>query len=196
MKLRYFAINKPYGYLSQFTGEKNDRLLGDLYDFPKDVYPVGRLDKDSEGLLILTNDNQLKHRLLDPDSDHSKTYLVQVEGDITPEAIEELQAGIIRIKHNGKEHLVKKAKCQKIDPPEIEDREPPIRFRASIPTSWITITLTEGKNRQVRKMTAAVGFPTLRLIRISIGQYESSLNPGEVCELTEENVQLLQKRSK
>jgi len=183
MSFRYFVVHKPFGFLSQFSGEKDDQLLGQLYDFPKDVYPVGRLDKDSEGLLILTNDNQLKHRLLDPLANHRKTYLVQVEGDITDSALALLSNGTIEIKHNGKLQRVKKAVCKKTDPPNIADRVPPIRFRAAIPTSWIELTLTEGKNRQVRKMTAAVRFPTLRLIRISIGNYSADLQSGEVCEL-------------
>ncbi len=191
MNFRYFAIYKPYGFLSQFSGEENDRLLGELFDFPKDVYPVGRLDKDSEGLLILTNDNRLKHRLLDPDSNHSKTYHVQVEGDLSTRAITDLSAGILEIKHNGKAYRVKKAVCKKINPPSIAERVPPIRFRVSIPTSWIELTLTEGKNRQVRKMTAAAGYPTLRLIRIAIGLYQPRLKIGEVRELNNEEVNLL-----
>lgn len=192
MNIRYFALYKPYGFLSQFSGEKSDHLLGELFDFPKDVYPIGRLDKDSEGLLLLTNDNALKHRLLDPTFKHKKTYLVQVEGDIHEKAIELLMNGNLEIKHNNKNYRVNKALCQKVNPPNLPDREPPIRFRANIPTSWIKLTLTEGKNRQVRKMTAAVGFPTLRLIRSSIGAYEPQLKIGQVCELTaSEKEQLL-----
>ncbi len=192
MALRYFAVNKPYGYLSQFSGEEKDQLLGQLFNFPKDIYPIGRLDKDSEGLLILTNDNKLKTKLLEPKYRHSKTYLVQVEGDIDEDALHKLQAGQIQIKHNGSLHQIKKAKCRKVDPPKIEDRNPPIRFRANIPTSWIELTLTEGKNRQVRKMTAAVGFPTLRLIRIAIGSYRiTGLSSGKVRELNENDLKLL-----
>jgi 23S rRNA pseudouridine2457 synthase len=184
MKFRYFLLNKPYGYLCQFTGEPGEKLLGELYDFPKDVYSVGRLDKDSEGLLLLTNDNRLKTNLLDPESKKEKTYWVQVEGDITSDAIIKLQSGTIEISHNGKKHRVEKAHCKKIDPPNIPERTPPIRYRASIPTSWIEITITEGKNRQVRKMTAAVGFPTLRLIRYSFGKHTlGNLQPGEVIEI-------------
>lgn len=177
----YFLLNKPYGYLCQFSGESTDLLLGSLHDFPKDVYSVGRLDKDSEGLLILTNDNSFKTRLLDPSRNKSKTYLVQVEGGITVEAIKKLEAGTISIAHKGKNHRVKKAICKKIASPKINPRTPPIRVRKSIPTSWIELTITEGKNRQVRKMTAAVGYPTLRLIRISIDMYElDDLAPGNV----------------
>lgn len=194
MSFNYFAINKPYGYLSQFTGETNDLLLGQLYNFPKDVYPVGRLDKDSEGLLILTNDNRLKTSLLDPKSNHTKTYLVQVEGEIDQNAIDLLSAGTIVINHNGKKHQVSKAECKKVFPKNISERTPSIRYRANIPTSWIEISITEGKNRQVRKMTAATGFPTLRLIRIKIGQFElGELPAGSVKTMTQEEVKLLLK---
>lgn len=185
MTFRYFLLNKPYGYLCQFTGEPDDLLLGDLYKFPSDVYSVGRLDKDSEGLLILTNDNKFKTRLLDPTQNKAKTYLVQVEGDITPEALRKLESGTIMISHNGKQHKVDKAVCIKVHAPAIWERIPPIRFRSAIPTSWIEITITEGKNRQVRKMTAAVGFPTLRLIRTKMDAFSlGDLNPGEVREFS------------
>lgn len=178
---RYYLLNKPYGFLSQFTGEENDQLLGDLFDFPKDVYSVGRLDKDSEGLLILTNDNRFKTKVLDPNEKLPKTYWVQVDGEITKEAIQKLESGTIDIKHKGKTHRVKKATCKRIYPDNISERVPPIRVRKNIPTSWIELTITEGKNRQVRKMTAAVGFPTLRLIRVKIGPYQlGNLQPGEV----------------
>lgn len=184
MNFRYFLLNKPFGYLCQFTGEQNDLLLGQLFDFPKDVYSVGRLDKDSEGLLLLTNDNHFKTKLLDPKSKHTKTYLVQLEGDIDITAIKKLESGSIEIKHNGQKHRVEKAQCKKINNLEIPERLPPIRFRANIPTSWIELTITEGKNRQVRKMTAAVGFPTLRLIRVQIGSlYLDKLESGKVLEI-------------
>ena len=186
---RYFLINKPFGVLSQFTGEPGDKLLGDLYEFPKDVYSIGRLDKDSEGLLILSNDNRLKTRLLDPRSKHGKTYIVQVEGDIHDLAIKELESGTIEISHNGKKHRVEKARCKKITPPKLEERNPPIRYRANIPTSWIELTITEGKNRQVRKMTAATGFPTLRLIRSTIGKLTIDHLEGSIVrELTEKEI--------
>lgn len=175
--------------MSQFTGEDGDLLLGSLFDFPKDVYSVGRLDKDSEGLLLLTNDNRLKTRLLDPRSSHTKTYWVQVEGEITKEAIQLLENGVITISHNGKQHLVDPAICKKITTPSIPERVPPIRFRAEIPTSWIELTITEGKNRQVRKMTAATGYPTLRLIRTAIGKMQiGALIPGQVIEIAAEKV--------
>lgn len=184
MLFRYFLVHKPYNFLCQFSGEQTDALLGDLYDFPKDVYPVGRLDKDSEGLLLLTNDNRFKTKLLDPKNGHTKTYLVQVEGEISDAAIDQLAAGTVSFKHNGKLHCAAPAICKRVPVPEIDERVPPIRFRAAIPTSWIALSITEGKNRQVRKMTAAVGFPTLRLIRSAIGMLELKEIPsGGVVEL-------------
>ncbi|MCH2225881.1 MAG: pseudouridine synthase [Crocinitomicaceae bacterium] len=185
---RYYVLHKPYGYLCQFSGETSDLLLGDLYQFPKDVYSIGRLDKDSEGLLILTNDNKYKTKLLSPNNKEPKTYWVQVEGEITSEAIQTLSNGSIVISHKGKKHQVSKAHCAKIEPPSIEERTPPIRFRKNIPTSWISLTITEGKNRQVRKMTAAVNFPTLRLIRSKMGGFSiKNLAIGEVTEVFPKN---------
>lgn len=177
---QYFALNKPFGYLCQFSGEKSDLLLGQLYNFPKDVYSIGRLDKDSEGLLLLTNDNALKTRILDPKSKLVKTYWAQVDGQITKDALEELSSGTIVIKHNGKSHKVMPAEAIEIHP-DISERTPPIRVRKNIPTSWVELKITEGKNRQVRKMTAAVGFPTLRLIRVGIGNISlDNLESGSV----------------
>ena len=182
-KFVYFKLYKPYGYLSQFSGESSDLLLGELYEFPKDVYSIGRLDKDSEGLLLLTNDNHYKTKLLSPENKKWKSYWVQVEGQITKEAILKLEAGSITISHKGKPHKVSKAFCQVIQSPKIKDRIPPIRERKSIPTSWIELKISEGKNRQVRKMTAAIGFPTLRLIRYSVDEITlDGLNLGEVTE--------------
>ncbi len=151
--------------LSQFTQEGNRTSLKDLYDFPSDVYPVGRLDADSEGLLILTNDTYLNNALLNPKHGHNRKYLVQVDGQITDEAIRKLQDGV-QIKINKKIYQTKPCNSCIIDAPEhLPERIPPVRYRANIPTSWIELNLSEGKNRQVRKMTAKVGFPTLRLIR-------------------------------
>lgn len=182
--LVYYKLYKPYGYLSQFSGESDDLLLGDLYPFPKDVYPVGRLDKDSEGLLLLTNDNRFKHKMIDPGSEKQKTYWVQVDGDITEEALELLRSGRIEIKHKGSDYRVKKASCRRINAPNLPERNPPIRYRKNIPTSWIELTITEGKNRQVRKMTAASGFPTLRLIRINIDEISlGNMQPGDCLEI-------------
>ena len=184
MHHRYFLLNKPFGMLSQFSGEKDDKLLGECFDFPKDVYSVGRLDKDSEGLLLLTNDNTLKHSILHPEMHSTKTYWVQVEGIPTIDQLKRLELGELQIRHKGKLHSTKKTTCKPIEEPPIWERNPPIRFRATIPTSWIELQLTEGKNRQVRKMTAAVGLPTLRLIRSKIGLLEiGTMKPGEVREI-------------
>lgn len=185
----YFAVYKPFGMLSQFTNEQGVPVLGDLYDFPKDVYPVGRLDKDSEGLLLLTNDNEFKTSVLDPAAKLAKTYWVQVDNKITDEAIEKLSNGSLVIKHNKKSYRVKSAKCKRINEPNLPERVPPIRYRKNIPTSWISLTIREGKNRQVRKMTAAAGFPTLRLVRSKIGNYElGRLQPGDVVQINPDEV--------
>lgn len=167
--------------LSQFSREGDHATLADLdFEFPKDVYPVGRLDADSEGLLLLTNDNFFKTRLLDPKQRHFRTYYVQVEGEITPEACAELAAGVT-ISINGKKHHTLPARAEAILEPALPDRNPAVRFRKNIPTSWLALSLHEGKNRQVRRMTAAVGFPTLRLVRWSIDDYElGEMQPGEV----------------
>lgn len=190
MPFHYFAIYKPFGMLSQFTGgNETTGVLGDLYPFPKDVYPIGRLDKDSEGLLLLTNDNQFKNNVLSIKKKLPKTYYVQVDGGITRAACEELESGQIIIKHNKKNYRVAPAKCRIITEPKLPERSKPIRFRKEIPTSWIALTLREGKNRQVRKMTAAVGFPTLRLVRWQIGNLTlGNLQPGDVIEIRPEQV--------
>ena len=168
---RTYKIYKPYGVLSQFTKEHKDhQTLADLHDFPKDVYPIGRLDKDSEGLLLLSNDKTLTDRILNPKNKLAKTYWVQVEGQISSGAVSELKSGVsIKIK-TGKYHETLPCLVKEIDQPSLPERIPPVRFRQSIPTSWASITITEGKNRQVRKMFAKVGFPVLRLVRYSIGQ--------------------------
>ncbi|MEL6356255.1 MAG: pseudouridine synthase [Bacteroidota bacterium] len=167
--MKYFAINKPFGMLSQFTREiPTHHVLGDLYDFPKDVYPVGRLDRDSEGLLLLTNDKQLHTRLLHPQWRHVRTYWVQVEGIPTEKALETLRNGVT-IRAKGKSWLTQPASAKIFaKTPQISPRNPPIRVRKNIPDRWISLSLSEGKNRQVRRMCAAVGFPVLRLIRYSI----------------------------
>lgn len=185
--LRYFAFSKPFQVLSQFSAEGSKQTLKDFFpaDLPKDIYPVGRLDYDSEGLLILTNDKQLTHRLLEPKFKHKRTYWVQVEGMPTTDALNQLRNGIF-ISINGKQHFTAPAEVRLFnDPPEVPDRDPPIRFRKSVPDSWVSLTLTEGKNRQVRRMTAAVGLPTLRLIRYSIGSITlDGLSPGSYRELS------------
>lgn len=166
-EFKYIIFNKPFNVLCQFGKDHKDQLSLIDYNLPKELYPVGRLDKDSEGLLILTNDGKYKDRMANAKSKVEKTYLVQVDGDITPEAIEELKKGVV-IKDNYK---TKPAKVKKIDASliTVEERDPPVRFRKNIPTSWIEVRISEGKNRQVRRMCAAVGFPTLRLIRSAIG---------------------------
>ena len=187
-KFKYFIINKPYGLLSAFTDKESGAVLGDLYKFPKDVYPVGRLDKDSEGMLLLTNDKELNHYLLNPKFRHEREYLVQVEGIPSKQALDMLRKGLLI---EGKITLPAKVKLLST-PPEISERIPPVRKRLTIPTSWLIIALYEGRNRQVRKMTAKSGFPTLRLIRIRIGRLTlGSLALGKVKELTADEVLLL-----
>jgi len=185
MNYRYFLIYKPFGMLSQFSKEGDKPTLADLpFEFPKDVYPVGRLDADSEGLLLLTNDKQLNNRLLNPKFKHQRTYFVQVEGQITPEACQQLQRGVT-ISINGKTHrtLPSEAQHSSIEP-TLPVRNPPIRFRENIPTSWVALTLHEGKNRQVRRMTAAVGFPTLRLLRWAIEDVLlNQMQPADIVEV-------------
>jgi 23S rRNA pseudouridine2457 synthase len=187
-KYSYYIINKPFGVLTSFTDKEGRPVLGNLFKFPKNVYPVGRLDKDSEGMLLLTDDRALNHYLLNPRFHHEREYLVQVEGIPTSQAMKMLETGVVI---EGIKTLPAKAKLLKI-PPDIEERIPPIRKRLTVPTSWITLTLYEGRNRQVRKMTAKAGYPTLRLIRIRIGGLTlDSLAPGKVKELTEAEVNLL-----
>lgn len=173
------ALNKPFGVLCQFTTHDGRPTLAD-YVWQKDVYPAGRLDHDSEGLLLLTDDGTLAHRLTDPRHKQPKTYLVQVDGAITDEAIQALRRGVVL---NDGPTLPAMAD-QAEEPSWLWPRDPPVRFRKSIPTSWLSMTLREGRNRQVRRMTAAVGFPTLRLIRVRIGNYVlDGLEPGETREL-------------
>jgi 23S rRNA pseudouridine2457 synthase len=167
--LKYYAIYKPFQVLSQFSESEGKLTLKDFLNLPSDIYPVGRLDYDSEGLLILTNDNQFKTHLLDPNNQHERTYLVQVEGVPSESDIEKLRNSLL-ININGLKYRTKPARAQIIPESDLPPRNPPIRFRKNIPTTWIKLTLTEGKNRQVRKMTAAIGFPTLRLVRYSIGK--------------------------
>jgi 23S rRNA pseudouridine2457 synthase len=180
---RYFAIYKPFGMISQFTPEGDNPSLASLnYNFPRDVYPVGRLDGDSEGLLLLTNDKRVNDLLLNPSGKHQRTYLAQVEGQISDEALKRLEQGIT-INEKGKVYKTLPAKGRSIEEPLLPERNPPIRFRQNIPTSWIELQIIEGKNRQVRRMTASVGFPTLRLVRIRIGDLSlTKLESGVVEE--------------
>jgi len=179
--------------LSQFTAGGGQISLAQLnYKFPSDVYPVGRLDADSEGLLLLTNDKQITKLLFDEKYPHPRTYLVQVEGLITEQAQRELEKGVI-INLKGKKYRTKPAKVELLtNIPDLPPRTPPIRYRKNIPTSWIKITLWEGKNRQVRRMTAAVGFPTLRLVRVAIGNLElGNMQPGEVRRIEAQELDFL-----
>lgn len=186
---RYFIIYKPFQVLSQFTSEEGKKTLADILDVPKDVYPVGRLDYDSEGLLILTNDTKLNHLLLNPKHKHEREYWVQVEGIITDQSLKQLQSGIT-ISIEGKEHKTMPCKAYRFDEePAVAERNPPIRFRKNIPVIWISLSLTEGKNRQVRKMTAKVGFPTLRLIRYRIEKITLlGLEPGDIKEVSKQEI--------
>jgi 23S rRNA pseudouridine2457 synthase len=184
----YIVFYKPYGVLSQFTDSSGRKTLGSFGPFPKDVYPVGRLDTDSEGLLLLTNDGVTKHRLLEPRFGHERTYLAQVERIPDEAALKELESGVII-----EGHRTKVAKVRRLEsPPDLPPRPVPIRFRKNVPTSWIEIKLREGRNRQVRKMTAAVGHPTLRLIRTEFGPLRlQGLQPGESRTLSATEVKSL-----
>jgi 23S rRNA pseudouridine2457 synthase len=186
---RYFIIYKPYQVLSQFTSSEGKQTLKAFFNVPSDVYPVGRLDFDSEGLLLLTNDASLNHRLLNPAFAHEREYWVQVDGDINEKAIQELQRGV-SITINGSKYRTKPCKATRFpNTPEVPERNPPVRFRKEIPTSWIKMILTEGKNRQVRKMTAQSGFPTLRLIRYRIGGITlDGLLPGDMREMNKNDI--------
>ncbi|HEY9804814.1 MAG TPA: rRNA large subunit pseudouridine synthase E [Leptolyngbyaceae cyanobacterium] len=189
---RYIIFHKPYGVLSQFTQESPKHItLKEYIDVP-DVYPVGRLDWDSEGLLLLTNNGRLQHRLSDPRFGHERTYWVQVERIPDEEAIHKLQTGVTI-----QDYRTRPAKVRLLsEQPNVSDRDPPIRFRKNVPTAWLEMTLTEGKNRQVRRMTAAVGFPTLRLIRVSIGHLRlDGLSLGEWRNLTALELKSLQDAS-
>ncbi|MFB9862208.1 pseudouridine synthase [Rufibacter immobilis] len=183
---RHFILHKPYGYLSQFIGNpKNKKLLGHLYDFPAGTMAIGRLDQDSEGLLLLTTNGKMSEYVRGRKVE--KEYYAQVDGIITPEAIAQLQQGGIEIAHE--KQLYQTLPCQgyRLDPaPNFPERSRRVRDDRHGPTSWVSITLTEGKNRQVRKMTAAVGFPTLRLIRVRIGNIHLGTMPsGEVLEVAQ-----------
>ena len=186
---RYFIIYKPYNVLSQFSRENGKATLADYYKVPKNVYPVGRLDYDSEGLLILSDDGRLNHRLLNPRQQHEREYWVQVEGSISDEALQSLRSGVT-ISIDGKQYKTLLCKASFFpQPPIVPERNPPIRYRKNVPESWIRLLLTEGKNRQVRKMTAQVGHPTLRLIRYRIEKLTiEELKPGEMKELKRQEI--------
>lgn len=196
--LRYFLFYKPYQVLSQFSAEGEKKTLAHyLKNIEKNIYPVGRLDFDSEGLLLLTNDKKLTQHLLEPRFKHPRTYYVQVEGIIDESAIQKLQKGVT-INMDGKLYQTLPAQAKIItQEPLLPDRNPPIRFRKSIPTSWCALTLIEGKNRQVRKMTAAIGLPTLRLVRYSIGTVTiDGMISGELKEVSAEIIGQILYKSK
>lgn len=177
---RLLLFNKPFGVLSQFTDRGSPTVRATLSDFiaVSGVYPAGRLDRDSEGLLLLTDDGRLQARIADPRFKLPKTYLVQVEGDPQDEALERLRHGV-RLKDG----MTLPAEVARIDAPDLWPRDPPIRQRKSIPDSWLKITIREGRNRQLRRMTAAVGLPTLRLVRWSIGDWTvAGMAPGQYEE--------------
>ena len=164
------ALHKPYGVLSQFTPDQPGQRTLSEFDLPAQVYPVGRLDRDSEGLLLLTDDNRLKTRLLDPRSGTEKVYWAQVEGEPQPEQLSRLREGVT-IRINKREYLTAPARARRMQDPMLPERDPPVRFRKTVPTAWLRVGLTEGKNRQVRRMCAAVGLPVLRLVRVAVGLY-------------------------
>jgi 23S rRNA pseudouridine2457 synthase len=190
---RYLLFYKPYNVLCQFTDEgssqSNRQTLKDYISIPG-IYPVGRLDQDSEGLLLLTNHGQLQHRLSDPKFQHPRTYWVQVERIPDEVALDQLRQGVII-----QDYRTRPAIAMLLpEAPQLPPRDPPIRYRKSVPTAWLELTLTEGRNRQVRRMTAAVGFPTLRLVRVKIAHLElQGLEPGQWREVTPEELRLLQK---
>lgn len=187
---RYFVLFKPHGVLSQFTGPGGIPTLSGLGPFPRSVYPAGRLDADSEGLLLLTDDTALTHRLLEPRFGHTRTYFAQVEGIPDQAALNRLRNGVLL--RTGR---TRPAQVQLLpEEPRLPPRPAPIRFRKNSPTSWIKITVTEGKNRQIRRMAAAVGHPTLRLVRTGIACLTlGDLEPGHWRELRRDEIRRLEK---
>jgi 23S rRNA pseudouridine2457 synthase len=188
MPNRYILFNKPFNVLSQFSSDGSEKItLKQFIDVP-DIYPVGRLDYDSEGLMLLTSDGPLQHRLSHPKFEHPRTYWVQVENQPQASDLLPLIQGGVKIQ----DYLTKPAEVKLIDPPNLDDRIPPIRSRQAIPTTWLAITLTEGRNRQVRRMTAAIGFPTLRLVRAQIGHLHlEDLASGQWRDLGEAELRQL-----
>jgi 23S rRNA pseudouridine2457 synthase len=193
---RYVLFYKPYGVLCQFTDENNNNgdrrgTLKEYIPIPS-VYPIGRLDLDSEGLLLLTDNGRLQHRLSHRKFAHPRTYWVQVENIPDEAALDRLRQGI-----KIEDYFTRKAIVSRLsDEPILPPRNPPIRYRKSVPTSWLEITLTEGRNRQVRRMTAAVGFPTLRLVRVGIDRLRlDGLEPGQWRDLTSQELKMLEKLS-
>lgn len=175
---RLILLNKPYGVICQFSEHALHPTLKSCVTEPG-VYPAGRLDTDSEGLLLLTGDGELQHRIANPRWKLPKTYWVQVEGQIREEQLEQLRHGV-----DLGDFTTQPAQARRIDTPELWERKPPVRFRKTVPDGWLEIVISEGKNRQVRRMTAKVGLPTLRLVRVAIGPWAlAGLQPGETREL-------------
>lgn len=181
---RYIIFNKPFDVLSQFTPEDGARAL-DSFGLPKDVYPAGRLDKDSEGLLLLTDDGPLIEKLLNPKNEKPKTYWVLVERVPTEEELQKMRDGL-----QIEDYLTRPCQVKILEPqPDVPPRDPPVRFRKTVQDIWIEVRIVEGKNRQVRKMTAAIGHPTLRLIRMKIANLDlSGLSPGEWMEIPKSEI--------
>ena len=194
MAMKLILLNKPFNVMCQFSAHPTRETLADYLDIPN-IYPAGRIDADSEGLILLTDDGKLQNRISHPDHKQTKTYLVQVEGTPTPDSLKKLAAPL-----DLGDFVTQPCTVKHIHPPGwIWDRHPPIRQRESIPTSWLCIMLSEGKNRQVRRMTAAVDLPTLRLIRSSIGGFSLEthpLLPGEWQEVDIEAADLARKQKK
>ena len=186
---RILLLNKPYDVLCQFSDREGRRTLAEFIS-ESGFYPAGRLDRDSEGMVLLTDDGGLQHCIAHPRHKMSKTYWVQVEGEIDEAALEKLRKGV-----ELKDGATRPAVAHRIEEPHIWARTPPIRYRAAIPTSWLSLTISEGRNRQVRRMTAATGFPTLRLIRSAIGPWQmETLQPGQWREVPADEVQALKDR--
>ncbi|MGC9503865.1 pseudouridine synthase [Baaleninema sp.] len=189
---RYLLFYKPYDVLCQFTDDSDSprRTLKDYIDVPS-VYSVGRLDRDSEGLLLLTNDGRLKHRLLDPQFGKNRTYWVQVERIPDEASLQRLRDGVTIRQYRTRPAKVRRLSVE----PDLPPRNPPVRFRKNVPTGWLEMTLTEGRNRQVRRMTAAVGYPTLRLVRVGMENLKiETLQPGQWRDLSAAELSELQRR--